>query len=118
MIVVTVKTAVLVSEPLIGIPLQLVEECQDSFIFYLHQDLVNRGSQRGEACEPPCGGIEAPVLPLFSDPSHLILFVLSYVPLSFPLLGLLFSDQQCVFRVHILSSPVTHTRQGFWVVLV
>ena len=118
MIVVTVKTAVLVSEPLIGIPLQLAEECQDSFIFDLHQDLVDRGSQRGEACEPPCGGIEALVLPLFSDPSHLLPFVLLYVPLSFPLLGLLFLDQQCVFRVHVLSSPVKHTRQGFWVVLV
>ena len=90
MTVVMVEAAVLVSRPFIRISLQLARKCHGSFILDLHQDLVDRGSQRGEACEPLCGGLGAPVLPPFSGPSHLSPSILPYVFLSFPLLGLLF----------------------------
>ena len=57
--VVTMKVVILVSGPLIGISLQLVGKCQGSFVFYLHQDLVNRGRQRGEACNLSWGAWSA-----------------------------------------------------------
>ena len=44
MTVVSVKAAVLVSGPLFGISLQFARECQCSFIFDQHQDLVDRGN--------------------------------------------------------------------------
>ena len=71
MIVVTVEAVVLVSGSLIRISLQLAGKCQGSFVIDLHQDLVNLGSQRGEAYEPPMGGLErlsshrSPVLAIF-----------------------------------------------------
>ena len=43
--VIMVETAVLVFRPLIRISLQLAKKGQGSFIYDLHQDLVNRGSQ-------------------------------------------------------------------------
>ena len=54
MTVITMKMTVLVFGPLIGVSLQLTEKCQGFFVLDLHQDLVDRGSQWGEACEPPC----------------------------------------------------------------
>ena len=108
MTMVTVEAAVFVSGPLIGIFLQLAEKCQGSFVFDLHQDLIDWGSQQGEVCEPPYGGLGAFVLLLFSSPSHLLPPILPYILLSFPLLGLLSSGQQCIFRVHVLHSPVKH----------
>ena len=93
MTVVIVEVAILVSGPFIGISLQLAGKFQGSFVFDLHQDLVDRGSQRGEACEPLCGGLGMLVILSFSGPSHLPPPILSYVFLSFPLLGLLFSGQ-------------------------
>ena len=71
MAVITVEAAVFVSRPFIRISLQLAEKGQSSFVFNLHQDLVDRGSHRGEACELPCGGLGASVLSSFSGPSHL-----------------------------------------------
>ena len=56
MTVVTVEAAILVFRPLIGISLQLAGKSQSSFIFDLHQNLVDRGSQRGEAYESSRGG--------------------------------------------------------------
>ena len=42
--VITIKAAILVSRPLIGVSLQLVGKCQGSFVLNLYQDLVDRGS--------------------------------------------------------------------------
>ena len=43
--VIMVETAVLVFRPFIRISLQLANKGQGSFVYDLHQDLVNRGSQ-------------------------------------------------------------------------
>ena len=81
MTVVMVEVAVLVSRPFIRISLQLARKCHGSFILDLHQDLVDRGSQRGEACEPLCGGFGVPILPSVFGPlscrasSYLSLFL-------------------------------------------
>ena len=90
MTVVTVETIVFVSRPSIRISLQLAKKGQGSFVLDLLQDLVDRGSQRGEVCELSCGGLGVPVFPPFSGSSHLPSPILPYVFLSFPLLGLLF----------------------------
>ena len=86
MTVVIVKATVLISGPFIGVSLQLARECQGFFVLDFHQDLVDWGSQWGEACEPPCGRLRAPVLPPFSSLSHLLPSILPYVLLSFSLL--------------------------------
>ena len=67
-----VEAAVLVSRPFIRISLQLAEKGQGFFILNLHPDLVDWGSQRGEACELPYRGLGAFVLPPLSSPSHLL----------------------------------------------
>lgn len=71
-IMVTVKAAVPVSEPLIGVSLQVARKCQGPIVLDLHLDLVDQGNQWGEVYEPPCGGLEAPVLPPSSGPNHLL----------------------------------------------
>ena len=71
MAVITVEAAVFVSRPFIRISLQLAEKGQSSFVFNLHQDLVDRGSQWGKSCELPYRGLGAFILPPFSNPSHL-----------------------------------------------
>ena len=91
MTVIKVKAAVLVFGPLIGVFLQLFGTCYGSFVLDLHQDLVDWGSQRGEACEPPSEGFRAPILPSVSSPCCLLSPVLPCLLLSFPLLRLLFS---------------------------
>ena len=40
---VLVETEIFIPKSLAGITLQFFGECQDSFIFDLHQDLINRG---------------------------------------------------------------------------
>ena len=102
------KVAILVSRPLIGVSLQLVGKCQGSFVLNLYQDLVDRGSQWDEACEPPSGGFGVPILPSVSIPYSLSLLVLPCLLLSFPLLKLLFLGHQCVFCIHVLSCPVEY----------
>ena len=62
MTMVTVEAAILVSRPLIRISLQLARKGQGSFVLDLHQDLVDQGSQQGEARELPCKGLRALVL--------------------------------------------------------
>ena len=109
MVVITVETAVLVSRPFIRVSLQLARKGQGSFVLNLHQDLIDRDSQWGEAHELPYGGLRAHVLPSFSYPHHLPPPILSYVFLSFPFLGILFLGQLRVFHVHVLS---------LWVVLI
>ena len=108
MIVFMVETAILVSRPLIRISLQLTRKGQGSFVLDLHQDLVDRGNQRAEAHELPCGKLRAPVLPPFFSPSHLL--PLSCRTSSCLSLFLDFSSrgQKQVFRVHVLSRPVKH----------
>jgi len=44
MAVITMEAVVLVSKPLIRIPLQLAGKSQGSFVLNLHQNLVDRGS--------------------------------------------------------------------------
>ena len=56
--VVMVKMTVLVSGPFVGVFFQLARPCQGCLVLDLHQDLINRGCQRGEAYEPPSGGLE------------------------------------------------------------
>ena len=43
MTLITVKTIILVSGPLIGVFLQLARKCQGSFVLDLHQDLIDWG---------------------------------------------------------------------------
>ena len=93
MTVIIMKVAVLVSKPLIKVSLHLVKKCQGSFVFDLHQDLVNWGSQLGEAYEPPYGGFLAPILSSISNPCHLSSPVLPCLLQSFPFLRLFFSGQ-------------------------
>ena len=93
MAVITVEAAILVSRPFIRISLQLAKKGQGSFVFNLHQDLVNLGNQRGKACELPCWRFGASVVQLYSCPSHLSPPVCPYVFLSFPFFGLLFLGQ-------------------------
>ena len=117
MAIIMVETTVLVSGPLTRISFQLAKECQGSFVLDLYQDLVNRGGQHGEACEPSSGGFGSFVFPSLSSSSHLSSPIFPCVLLSFPLFGLLFSGQQCVLCVHVLSIPVKYIRHGFWVFL-
>ena len=92
--------------------------CQGRIVLNLHQYLINWGGQQGEAGKPSSRGFGAPILLSIFDPSHLLSSILLCILLSLPLLGLLFSGQQCVFRVHVLSSSVKYIRHGFWVVFV
>ena len=93
MIMITVKMEILVPKPLIRIPFQLARECQSSVVLDLRQDLVDWGSQRGEACEPPSGGFGVPIFTLVPCLSHLSSPILQCIFLPLPLLGLLFSGQ-------------------------
>ena len=108
MTVIMVKAAVLVSGPFIRVSFQLAGKCQGSFVLDLHQDLVDRARQRGEGYEPPSGGFGAPILLLVSSSCCLLPPVLPCLLLSFPLLRLLFSGQQHIFCVHVLSCPVEY----------
>ena len=71
MAVIMVEAAVFVSRPFIRISLQLAEKGQSSFVFNLHQDLVDRGSQWGNFMNFPTGGLErlsshrSPILAIF-----------------------------------------------------
>ena len=71
MIVVAVEMTVFVSGPVARVSLQLAKECQGSFILDLYQDLINRGIQWGEACEPFDGRLRAPILLSISCPCYL-----------------------------------------------
>ena len=115
---VTVETTVLVSGPLARVSLQLAREHQGSFILDLHQNLINLGVQQGEACEPSGGRLRAPIFPSISYPRYLLPPVLSWFLLSFSLLRLFFASQQCIFRVHVLSSPVKYIQHSLWVIFV
>ena len=46
------------------------------FILNLLQDLVDQGSQWRKAYEPPCGGLRAPILLSFFDPSYFLPLIL------------------------------------------
>ena len=70
---ISVEMTIFVPGFLTGISLQFAGECHGSFIFDLHQDLINRGIQGGEVCEPPLLGawiidhlFYLPFLPSFS----------------------------------------------------
>ena len=80
------KAAILVSRSLAGISFQLARPRQGCIIFDLHQDLINRGSQQGEACEPSSGGFGVPIFPSVSSSSHLLSPILPGIFLPFPLL--------------------------------
>ena len=71
MTVVTVETTILVSEPFARVSLYLARECQGPFVLDLHQDLINRGVQWGEACKPSSGMLRAPIFPPISCPCYL-----------------------------------------------
>ena len=58
MAVITMETAILISRPLIRVSLQLTRKGQGSFVLNLHQYLVDRSSQWGEAHELLVGGLE------------------------------------------------------------
>ena len=75
MTVVLVKMIILISKPLIGISLQLAGPRQRCIVLDLHQDLIDKGSQRGEVRKSSNGGFEVSILP-----SILILVV--FCPLS------------------------------------
>ena len=114
-----VETVVLVSRPLARVPLQLARECQGSFVLDLHQDLINRGVQRGEACESSSERLGASIFPFTSScPSHLLPPVLLCFLMSLSLFRLLLVGQQCVFRVHVLSCPIEYIRHCFQVILI
>ena len=106
--VVMVETTVLVSGPFVGVFFQLARPCQGCLVLDLHQDLINRGCQQGEACEPPSEGLGTPILSSVSCPYYLPSLVLSYIFLPFPLFRLLFSGQQRILCVHVLSSSVKY----------
>ena len=112
-VVITVETTVLVFGPLTGVFLQLARPCQGCLVLDLHQDLINRACQQGEACEPPSGGLRMPILLSVSFHCCLLSLVLPYIFLPFPLFRLLFLGEQCVFRVHVLSSSIKYIRHGF-----
>ena len=116
--VVSVETAIFIPRPLAGITLQFSGECQASFIFDLHQDLINRGIQGGEVCEPPCWGLGSSIISFISYFGHLSTPILSgfLLPLSF--LGFLLAGQQHIFSIHVFVGPVKHIRHGFQIILV
>ena len=116
--VIVMETAVLVSRPLAEVSLQLAKECQGPFVLDLHQDLIDRGVQGGEAYESSYRRLGASILPFISCPGHLSLLVLPGFLLSFSLFRLLFMSQQCVFHVHVFSSLVDHIQHGFRVSLI
>ena len=80
------KVAILVSRSLTGISLQLARSRQGRIVLDLHQDLINRGSQREEACEPSSGGFGVPILPSVSGFSRLPFPILLCIFLPFLLL--------------------------------
>ena len=116
--VVSVETAIFIPRPLAGITLQFSGECQASFIFDLHQDLINRGIQGGEVCEPPCRGLGSSIISFFSCSGYLPTPILPGFLLPLSLLGFLLTGQQRIFSIPVLGSPVKHIRHGFWVILV
>ena len=93
MAMIMVEAIVLVPRPFVRISLQFAGKGQGSFILNLHQNLVDRCNQWGEACELPCRGFGAFVLSLIFGSSHFPPPVLLRVFLPFPFLGLLFSSQ-------------------------
>ena len=106
--VVSVETAIFIPRSLVRITLQFVGECQDSFVFDLHRDLINRGIQGGEACEPPCRGFGSSIISFLSHSCHLLAPILPgfLLPLSF--LRLLFVGQQRVFSILVLGGPIKY----------
>ena len=93
MAVIVVESAIFIPGPLARISFQLAGECQGPFVFDLHQDLINRGIQRGEVREPSCRGFEAFVLPFVSRSGHLSPPIWSGFLLSFSLLRLLLTSK-------------------------
>ena len=76
MAMIAVEMVVLVSRPFAGVSLQLDWECQGPFVLDLHQDLINPGVQRVEACEPSSWRLRASVFLSISYPGHLLLSIL------------------------------------------
>ena len=87
-IVISVEMAIFIPGSLAGISLQFARECQGPFVFNLHQDLINRGIQGGEVCEPPWG-FGASVVSFVSHSCHLSALILPGFLMPFSLLGLL-----------------------------
>ena len=108
MTVISVEARIFIPGSLARITLQFVRECQCSFVFDLYQNLVNRGIQGGEVCEPPCRGFGSLIISFITRSRHLSSSILPgfLPPLSF--LGLLLASQQCIFSVHVLGGPVKH----------
>jgi len=111
--VVSVETTVFIFRPLVGVSFQLSRPCQGCLVLDLYQDLINRGRQRGEACETPSEGLGTPILLSVSCPCHLSSPILPYIFLPFSLFRLLFLGKQRVFHVHVLSSLIKYIRHGF-----
>ena len=93
MAVIVVESAIFIPGPLARISFQLAGECQGPFVFDLHQDLIDRGIQRGEVREPSCRGFEAFVLPFVSRSGHLSPSIMSGFLLSFSLPWLLLTSK-------------------------
>ena len=91
--VIMVESAIFIPGPLARISFQLAGECQGPFVFDLHQDLINRGIQRGKFREPSCRGFGVFVLPFVSRSGHLSPPILSGFLLSFSLLKLLLTSK-------------------------
>ena len=68
MTVIMVEPIVLFSRPFARVSLQLAKECQGSCVLDLHQDLINQGVQRCEACESSGGRLRASIFLSFSCP--------------------------------------------------
>ena len=100
---IVVETTVLVSRPLTRVSLQLAKECRGSFVFDLHQDLINRGVQRGEACESSGGRLRVSIFLSISYPGYLSPSILSCFLLSFSLLRLLFMTTARLASKHIAA---------------
>ena len=76
MAVIVVEMAILFYRPLARVSLQLDRECQGPFVLDMHQDLINQGVQKGEACESSSLRLGASIFPSISCPSHLSPLVL------------------------------------------
>ena len=115
---ISVETTIFIPGSLTGISLQFAGECHGSFVFDLHQDLINQGIQGGEVCEPPCWGLGSSIISFISYFGHLSTPILSgfLLPLSF--LGFLLAGQQHIFSIHVFVGPVKHIRHGFQIILV
>ena len=85
MSVVMVEAIVLIPWHLAGISFQFTGKHQRFFVFNLYQDLIDQGSQGGETCELPSGGLRTSVFPPFSSPSHFSPPILPGIFLFFPL---------------------------------